>query len=180
MDKKLEEYAIDIIKNHSHKLVKNFTEEDLINRELSIFCAGYNYFNGEKGKWAAEKEAFKNGKTIQLKTVAENDHLWCDVKGEPEWDAPLFMYRIKPEQPTYRPYEATIEFVLDFEERFSRQKQRELPLIWVKHKQTNKNRLITGFAETSVEITSKAKDVDMKKLFELYTFLDGSPCGKME
>lgn len=135
MDKKLEEYAIDIIKNHSHKLVKNFTEEDLINRELSIFYAGYTF---------PKKE------------------------------------RVKPEQPFYRPYERTLELILDFKERFPKQEQGDLPLIWVKHKQTNKDRLITGFAETSVEITSKAKDVDMKKLFELYTFRDGSPCGKME
>lgn len=41
MTKELEEYAIDIIKNHSHRLVKNFTETDLINRELTIFYDGY-------------------------------------------------------------------------------------------------------------------------------------------
>ena len=40
MTKELEEYAIDIIKNHSHRLVKNFTETDLINRELTIFHDG--------------------------------------------------------------------------------------------------------------------------------------------
>lgn len=45
MTKELEEYAIDVIKNHSHKLVKNFTETDLINRELTIFKAGYNKAN---------------------------------------------------------------------------------------------------------------------------------------
>lgn len=41
MTKELEEYAIDVIKNLSHKLVKNFTETDLINRELTIFYDGY-------------------------------------------------------------------------------------------------------------------------------------------
>lgn len=45
MTKELKEYAIDVIKNHSHKLVKNFTETDLINRELTAFKAGYNKAN---------------------------------------------------------------------------------------------------------------------------------------
>ena len=53
MTKELEEYAIDVIKNHSRKLVKNFTETDLINRELTIFNEGY-----KKGY----KDGFKQAK----------------------------------------------------------------------------------------------------------------------
>lgn len=37
----LEKFAIDIIKNHSHRLIKNFSETDLINREITIFFEGY-------------------------------------------------------------------------------------------------------------------------------------------
>lgn len=37
----LEKLAIDIIKNHSHRLSKNFSETDLINREITIFFEGY-------------------------------------------------------------------------------------------------------------------------------------------
>lgn len=45
MTKELEKYAIDVIKHHSHQLVKDFTETDLINRELTIFNAGYRKAN---------------------------------------------------------------------------------------------------------------------------------------
>jgi hypothetical protein len=45
MTKELEKYAIDVIKHHSHQLVKDFTETDLINRELTIFNAGYHKAN---------------------------------------------------------------------------------------------------------------------------------------
>ena len=41
----LENKAIDVIRNHSHKLVDNFTQEDLENREISIFLAGYREGN---------------------------------------------------------------------------------------------------------------------------------------
>lgn len=53
MTKELKEYAIDIIKNHSHRLVKNFTETDLINRELTIFNTGYKkgYKDGRGNNW---------------------------------------------------------------------------------------------------------------------------------
>ena len=33
----LEKLAIDIIKNHSHSLIKNFSETDLINLEIIIY-----------------------------------------------------------------------------------------------------------------------------------------------
>jgi hypothetical protein len=38
----VEQKAIDIIRNHSHRLIENFTQEDLENREISIFFAGYH------------------------------------------------------------------------------------------------------------------------------------------
>ena len=40
--KELEKKAIDVIRNQSHKLIDNFTQEDLENREISIFLAGYH------------------------------------------------------------------------------------------------------------------------------------------
>ena len=41
----LEKKAIDVIRNHSHKLIDKFTQEDLENREISIFMAGYHEGN---------------------------------------------------------------------------------------------------------------------------------------
>ena len=54
------------------------------------------------------------------------------------------------------------------------------PLIWVKHKVDDRRRLITGFGEHFVEIGNKSKPVTMQTLFEMYTFLDGTPCGVKE
>lgn len=40
LDKILQEKGLDFIKNHTHALAENYTESDLINRELSIYYEG--------------------------------------------------------------------------------------------------------------------------------------------
>ena len=40
IDKILQEKGVDFIKNHTHALAENYTESDLINRELSIYYEG--------------------------------------------------------------------------------------------------------------------------------------------
>lgn len=49
--------------------------------------------------------------------------------------------------------------------------------IWVKHKVDGRRRMIVGFGENFVEVGVKAKPITLERLFEMYTFLDGSPCG---
>ena len=67
----LEKKAIDVIRNQSHKLIDNFTQEDLENREISIFLAGYH-------------EGIKAGRP-QWHKVADGDlpkeqkEYWCKV-----------------------------------------------------------------------------------------------------
>ena len=51
----LEKKAIDVIRNHSHKLIDNFTQEDLENREISIFLAGYHEGN-KANEWHYVKD----------------------------------------------------------------------------------------------------------------------------
>ncbi len=51
------------------------------------------------------------------------------------------------------------------------------PSIWVKHKVDGRERLIVGFGENFVEVGVKAKPITLERLFEMYTFLDGNPCG---
>lgn len=53
----LEKKAIDVIRNHSHKLIDNFTQEDLENREISIFLAGYHEGN-KANEWHFMKDEF--------------------------------------------------------------------------------------------------------------------------
>lgn len=75
----LEKKAIDVIRNHSHKLIDNFTQEDLENREISIFLAGYHECEKEhKGKC---KTAYIKGvRTMAnaLKNYDRADGAWTD------------------------------------------------------------------------------------------------------
>ena len=50
------------------------------------------------------------------------------------------------------------------------------PLIWIKDKQLDCRYLITAFMPFDVEIGSLL--YKFKQLFDEYTYLDGSPCGK--
>ncbi len=48
--------------------------------------------------------------------------------------------------------------------------------IWIKRKDELKKHLIISFYEDCIYIEDVCKD--MKDLFENYTYLDGTPCGK--
>ena len=51
-----------------------------------------------------------------------------------------------------------------------------MPLIWVKSKEyDNTTYLITAYDKENVHIEEIW--IDLKELFEKYTFLDGRPCG---
>ena len=83
MTKELEEYAIDVIKNHSHKLVKNFTETDLINRELTIFKAGYNKAN----EWHKPSEKLPEECSLVLAYVFdETEPSLCEYIVSDQWE----------------------------------------------------------------------------------------------
>ena len=77
--KELEKIAIDIIKNHSHKLVKNFTEEDLINRDLTIFFAGYN-----KAKEEMQEQDYS---LFDFAMQYENGKFKCKYKSGKEFES---------------------------------------------------------------------------------------------
>ena len=86
--------------------------------------------------------------------------------------------RIKKE-PVYRPYKDTDEMMADYKERFNVSKVPDfcMPLIWVKNMSICS--LITGIMpDEHVIVYGEFKS--MRDLFEIYTYLDGSPCGKVE
>ena len=75
----LEKKAIDVIRNHSHKLIDNFTQEDLENREISIFLAGYHEANkANEWHYVKDKDYPKDNKPV-LCILGDIDSENCEV-----------------------------------------------------------------------------------------------------
>ncbi len=68
----LEKKAIDVIRNHSHKLIDNFTQEDLENREISIFLAGYHEGN-KANEWHEIESKISPKREISKKYMPKNE-----------------------------------------------------------------------------------------------------------
>ena len=81
-------------------------------------------------------------------------------------------------EPSYRPYQDTDELIADWKNRFMAGQWRShaMPLIWVMSKTTCLRTLVTGYDLYSV-VFSGTK-IGFRDLFDNYTYLDSSPCGK--
>lgn len=86
------------------------------------------------------------------------------------------------EKNTYRPFKSCDELVYYWEREKVGYSANPLQMIdiWVKHKVDGRRRMIVGFGENFVEVGDKAKPITLERLFEMYTFLDGEPCGVRE
>lgn len=85
----------------------------------------------------------------------------------------------KPKEKPSRPFEETAELILHYQQHFNTVcRPYAEPLIWVKKKYGEARFLITGFDILVVHL--EGSFIDMKELFENYTFLDNSPCGILE
>lgn len=109
-------------------------------------------------------QAFVDGKTIQH----YNGMKWIDLTGDQcSFQFPA-MFRIKPKEPTYRPFK-------DAEECWA-EMQKHQPFGWVKDRNGSKfvieNVDSRGFVEVYDEGTCNFKEV-----FENYTFADGTQFG---
>lgn len=101
------------------------------------------------------------------------------------------MFEAKPDS-SLRPFKDCDELVECWERkifipamRYTKQKVLFRPEIWVKSKEYGTDNLITAFDGDNESIGGSCvfiQDmwVDMKELFDNFTFLDGSPCGKEE
>lgn len=118
-------------------------------------------------------QAYLDGKQIQLKDCDGKWVNWTDAKHrEPNWNWETGSYRIKPE-PTYRPYKNTEEMIADFKERFNvNVPDYAMPLIWLKAKRIEYPILITSYCDEDSATRFSC-------YFENYTYLDGSPVGKL-
>lgn len=88
----------------------------------------------------------------------------------------------KAEEKKWRPYKSIAEFVSDFVQRFNTHcPNYAMPLIWVRSKATRTILNIDAFYNDTIckdAIYVGCSWKEMTDLFEGYTFLDGSPCGK--
>ena len=88
----------------------------------------------------------------------------------------------RAEEKRYRPYESIDEFVSDFIKRFNTHcPNYAMPLIWVRGKASRTILNVDAFYNDAIckdAIYVGCSWKEMTDLFEDYTFLDGSPCGK--
>lgn len=82
----------------------------------------------------------------------------------------------------YRPYKDCDEMINDFKRRYGNAMNANNPmwhpLIWVKHKSSANVFLCTYF--NGVSITASNVNLNLKSLFDEFTYMDGSPCGVEE
>lgn len=84
------------------------------------------------------------------------------------------------EKPTYRPYKDCEEMIDDYCERFGVVKTDfAMPMIWVKLDKLERRILLTQFASESVSLEGISNRT-LPELFNVFTYLDGSPVGKEE
>lgn len=116
--------------------------------------------------------AHENGEKIEVKEKRFNDDWsWTPY---PSWNWASCDYRIKTET-KYRPYKDTDELVADCETRFNKiSAANSMPLIWVMHNKCKS--LITDYSKCTVRVFGTFQS--MSSLYDDYTYLDGSPCGK--
>ena len=113
-------------------------------------------------------QAYKEGKTIEQKSKNTASVWYIDYN--PVWNWDYMDYRVKEEEePSYRPYEDKNEFLVDFINNG----------FYLCDKDTNARFLPTCILAHEVEITCDGEGISLtwKKLFENFTWDDGSPCG---
>ena len=126
---------------------------------------------------------YNEGKTVQVK----DSKGWLDwvLDAEPVWDSGEF--RIKPEEPKYRPFKDTKELIdywqLNYNPGAASRPQYSKPIIWIRKLEDcvtySTDYMITGIDKYTVFIEDMW--IELKELFERgYTFLDDKPFGIKE
>lgn len=126
------------------------------------------------------KLAWKQGKRIQCRAPSG---IWLDA-ATPNWDNKALEFRIKPDEPVYRPFKDIQELKSTFLRllHFTAIYVNTEPIIWVRSKSSvTSTFMITHFNGSmgTVHLFS-SMSVSLETLFNDYTFLDGTPCGVKE
>ena len=128
------------------------------------------------------RKAYLEGKQIQFKGNIDN---WVDIAGIPLFNASPDEYRIKPES-EYVPFDTVEGLIEAWDNKYPQNKNRPegtMPLIWIKNKQKNRVYLITDFLfekAYNCDVGTEDENLELKELFEDYTFADGSIIGKVK
>lgn len=123
--------------------------------------------------------ALAEGKTIQ---ILYDDIGWEDCNSDIAFCYPIENYRVKPET-EYAPFKSIEELINCWKEKCNTEFNHafQMPLIWVKHKVDNEASLIIAFDISQRELVFIQDTwLNLKDLFNNYTFLDLSPIGKIK
>ena len=90
-----------------------------------------------------------------------------------------FAREIIEEDPKYRPYKDTDELKADFFKDCPEMSKRHRPAIWVVSKFGSEFQ-IGGFTYKGKCVLISGDHYSMQELFDLFTYLDGTPCGIKE
>lgn len=140
---------------------------------------------GSKGVFgdtlAELKTRLENNELEELTCVNSEDY---SERFETKDNAYSMFYLVKePTEKKYRPYENTEELIEDFKNRVSSfaYECEFIPSIWVKEKSNGDKYLLTGFIKDDSDaycVLIGTCFISLSVLFESYTYLDGTPCGK--
>lgn len=129
-------------------------------------------------------KAFQEGKRIEIKDKRSENDEWTDITF-PNWNWVEYYYRIKPEpkEPTYRPYNSIEEMLEDVKKRHVNIQNPVFGGIWLKEKgKIMYEVMITAidYKGSKIMIGKNWAWLNVKDLFDNYTYLDGSPVGIKE
>ena len=122
------------------------------------------------------KDAVENEEILTVEKIY-GENTSYRFKASDDFEYCFFYFVEEPEEDTYRPYKNIDEMIEDFGKRGNDWRYAPRPLIWVKEKDNGSEYLITGFCTDNSVIIDNIS-IDFSDLFEDYTYLDGTPCGK--
>lgn len=126
----------------------------------------------------AVMQARVDGKKIECSL--RGGYYWYECTST-DWDWIHYEYRVKPEpvEPQYRPYKDCEEMIEDYKERFDMPcPSYTMPKIWIQGTGDLKvKRLIYSYGDQCISVVGGL--VSLNSAFDNYTYLDGTPVGKL-
>lgn len=122
----------------------------------------------------------KNGEDIETIDKILPDSEMKRFRTKEGYVATCFAYLVeKASAQSFRPYQDTLELMSDWASFMGyREKPLTNPIIWLKAKKSKAECLISGFVDDKT-VGFGSQEVTLDELFENFTYLDGSPIGRV-